>query len=532
MNYGGAGARHSLFVLLRRMRTPLVVLILAYAVAVLGFVLVPGVTPEGRPWRMDFLHATYFVSFLGTTIGLGEIPYPFSPAQRLWGTVSIYLTVLAWLYSIGALLNILQDPLMRRLLAVSRFERQVRRLHEPFYILCGYDDAGRHVTRELCADDIPVVVLEQDAGLSDAVEVDQHALPVPALQADASDPQALLRAGLRHPLCQGVLALTGNDAVNTKVALSARLLAPTVKVLCAVHHHEWHARMKLAGADALINPFDSFAERMAIALAQPSLHVIYEALTAQRHGVMHDVNPLPRGRWLLCGWTPLSRALRHRLQGFDIDFHVIDANADAKLEASCDHLLRGCATDAGVLRKAQIEDAQVLVAATDDDIDNLAIAVAARQLAPDLPVIVRRTQSRNAVVFRESGARLVMATGYMVATEVLRHTRAPLLAQFLQLAARQDEAWAAALLQRLRGQVGDEILESWAQSLRQAQSFAELRARVEARSGPQRAVPLMRLRQGDAVLVQGEDFELLPDDLLLMTGCARSRRQFRAWARR
>jgi voltage-gated potassium channel len=102
----------------------------------------------------------------------------------------------------------------------------------------------------------------------------------------------------------------------------------------------------------------------------------------------------------------------------------------------------------------------------------------------------------------------------------------------LQLAARQDEAWAAALLQRLRGQVGDEILESWAQSLRQAQSFAELRARVEARSGPQRAVPLMRLRQGDAVLVQGEDFELLPDDLLLMTGCARSRRQFRAWARR
>lgn len=181
--------------------------------------------------------------------------------------------------------------------------------------------------------------------------------------------------------------------------------------------------------------------------------------------------------------------------------------------------------DAGVLRKAQIEDAQLLVAATDDDIDNLAIAVAARQLAPDLQVVVRRTQSRNAVVFRESGARLVMATGYMVATEVLRQ-RAPLLAQFLQLAARQDEAWAAALLQRLRERVGDAILESWAQSLRQAQSFAELRARVEARSGPQRAVPLMRLRQGDAVLVQGEDFELLPDDLLLMTGCARSRRQF------
>lgn len=528
MNIAGAGARHSVFILLRRMRMPLVVLILSYAVAVLGFVMVPGLTPDGRPWRMDFLHAVYFVSFLGTTIGLGEIPFPFSPAQRLWSTVSIYLTVLAWLYSIGALFNILQDPQMRRLLAVSRFERSVRRLREPFYILCGYDDAGRRVTRELCADDIPVVVLEQDAGLVDAVDVDHHALPVPALQADASDPQALLRAGLRHPRCQGVLALTGNDAVNTKVALSARLLAPDLMVLCAVHDHDWHARMKLAGADALINPFDAFAERMAIALAQPSLHVIYEALTAQRHGVMVEVNPLPRGRWLLCGWTPLSRALRHRLRDFDIDFEVIDAQPDAR----CDPVLRGDPTDAGVLRRARIEDAQLLVAATEDDIDNLAIAVAARELAPGLPVVVRRTQSRNAVVFRESGARLVMATGYMVATEVLRHTRAPLLAQFLQLAARQDEVWAAALLERLRSEVGEAILESWTQSPWQTQRFAELRAQVQAASGALRAVPLMRLRQGDAVLVQGEDTELLPGDLLLMAGCARSRRQFRAWARR
>ncbi|MFY8018989.1 MAG: NAD-binding protein, partial [Inhella sp.] len=73
------------------------------------------------------------------------------------------------------------------------------------------------------------------------------------------DPQALLRAGLRHPQCLGVLALTGSDAVNTKVALTARLLAPDARVYCAVSDHAWHARMALAGADALINPFDTFA---------------------------------------------------------------------------------------------------------------------------------------------------------------------------------------------------------------------------------------------------------------------------------
>ena len=81
-----AGRSHrGVFVLLRRVRTPLILLIVAYAVAVLGFTLVPGVTPAGQPWRMSIFHAFYFVSFLGTTIGLGEIPYPFSDPQRLWG---------------------------------------------------------------------------------------------------------------------------------------------------------------------------------------------------------------------------------------------------------------------------------------------------------------------------------------------------------------------------------------------------------------------------------------------------------------
>ena len=520
--------RHGLFILLRRMRRPLAVLILSYAIAITGFVIVPGVTPDGQAWRMDFLHATYFVSFLGTTIGLGEIPFPFSPAQRLWATFSIYLTVVAWLYSIGSLLAVLQDPLMRRLLHENRMERAVRRLREPFYLLCGYDDAGRRVARELTADDIPIVVVEQDAGRIEAVEVDNHALSVPALQADASDPQALLRAGLRHPQCLGVLALTGSDAVNTKVALTARLLAPDARVYCAVSDHAWHARMALAGADALINPFDTFAERMQIALNAPSLHVIYEAITAQRQTVMAEVNPLPRGRWLLCGWGPMSRALRHRLQGEEIDFHVIDAEPDA----SCDHVQRGSPTDPGVLKKARIEEAQMVVAATDDDIDNLAIAVAARQLAPEVPVIVRRQQSRNAVVFRESGARLVMATGYLIATEVLRHTRAPLLGQFLTLAAEQDEAWAAALLERLRKEVGDVILESWTQTTWRTQTMAELLNEAKEHAGAVRAMVLMRVRFGEALLAPSPDETLKAGDLILLAGCHRSRRVMRSNRRR
>ena len=135
--------------LLRRMRLPLIVLITTYAVAVLGLTLIPGVDDQGNPWRMDFFHATYFVSFLGSTIGFGEIPYPFTGAQRMWTTFTIYAAVVSWLYAIGTILTVIQDQGFRRVLAFSSFTRKVRRMQEPFYIVCGYGDASRLLVREL-----------------------------------------------------------------------------------------------------------------------------------------------------------------------------------------------------------------------------------------------------------------------------------------------------------------------------------------------------------------------------------------------
>ena len=88
------------FLVLRRMRLPLIVLVCTYAFSVLGFVLIPGMDDQGNPWRMGFFHAFYFVSYMGSTIGFGEIPYPFTDAQRLWVMFSIYSTVIVWLYAI------------------------------------------------------------------------------------------------------------------------------------------------------------------------------------------------------------------------------------------------------------------------------------------------------------------------------------------------------------------------------------------------------------------------------------------------
>ncbi|HHB91617.1 MAG TPA: potassium transporter TrkA, partial [Thioploca sp.] len=72
------------FLIMRRMRIPLLVLLTVYTIAIIGITLMPGKDNEGNLWYMDFFHAFYFVSYMGSTIGFGEIPYEFSKLQRMW----------------------------------------------------------------------------------------------------------------------------------------------------------------------------------------------------------------------------------------------------------------------------------------------------------------------------------------------------------------------------------------------------------------------------------------------------------------
>ena len=65
----------TIFLILRRMRAPLIVLITIFAVSVLGLTLIPGQDAAGQPTRMGFFDAFYFMSYTATTIGYGEIPH-------------------------------------------------------------------------------------------------------------------------------------------------------------------------------------------------------------------------------------------------------------------------------------------------------------------------------------------------------------------------------------------------------------------------------------------------------------------------
>ena len=68
-----------ILLVLRRMRAPLIVLILVFAISVLGLSLTPGRDPSGHRMHLTLFESFYVMSYTATTIGFGDIPYSFTP---------------------------------------------------------------------------------------------------------------------------------------------------------------------------------------------------------------------------------------------------------------------------------------------------------------------------------------------------------------------------------------------------------------------------------------------------------------------
>ena len=97
-------------VVLRYMRGPVFVLITVYAIGIIGMALIPGRDADGNVVYMNLFHSFYFFTYTATTIGYGEIPRAFSDEQRLWAIVCVYMGVVAWLYTIGSIFRLVQNP--------------------------------------------------------------------------------------------------------------------------------------------------------------------------------------------------------------------------------------------------------------------------------------------------------------------------------------------------------------------------------------------------------------------------------------
>lgn len=434
------GAERSIIPLvLRRMRAPLLTLVFAYAIAILGLVLIPGRTPAGEVYHPSFFDAFYFISYTSTTIGYGEFPHPFTGAQRLWVTLSIYLVVIAWFYAIGTIVGLVRDDRFQRAVARNGFRRRVARLTEPFYLVCGCGDTGAQLIGALTERGSRAVVIDHsEAPISEMAMAD---LPthVPALCADANLADQLIAAGLTHPRCSGVLAVTGDDHTNLQVAISAKLLNPSLRVIARADNQSTRDNMASFGTDYVVNPFDTFAGGMAMAIQTPCTHRLYEWLSARPVFPLTSGDMPPAGRWIVCGYGRLGHAIQDRLARIGIEEVVIVAPDPVSDTEDRPHV-EGKGTEAQTLEDAGVRKANGIIAAYDDDADNLSILLTARSLNASLFLIGRQNDPANGLIFMAADLDMIMEPSSIMALRMLRLLTTPLLPAFLRSVRQLDDA--------------------------------------------------------------------------------------------
>jgi voltage-gated potassium channel len=95
--------------------------------------------------------------------------------------------------------------------------------------------------------------------------------------------------------------------------------------------------------------------------------------------------------FIICGYGRVGRRVGEEFRASNVPFVVVDFHEDAVAAAKEDAalLVEGDATHDENLRKAGLERAQGLVAASDDDADNLYIVLSARSAHPDLTIVAR-----------------------------------------------------------------------------------------------------------------------------------------------
>ncbi|PIE25279.1 MAG: potassium transporter TrkA [Neptuniibacter caesariensis] len=529
-----------IYLFLRRVRAPLITLITVYSISVLGFVLIPGMDDEGNVYHMDFFHAAYFVSFMGSTIGFGEVPYAFTSAQRMWTLFCIYATVIAWLYSIGTTISLFQEPVFRRMLRRRSFTAAVKALNEPFYLICGYGVTGGVVVRQLARRDIRVVVLEVDQDRVDALEMAELPISVPALCADASLPDILDAAGLQHDKCIGVMALTNNDHVNLSIAIASKLLCPDRLVISRTESDTTTENLQSFGTNLVVDPFRTYAQYLSLAAHAPYMHLVYDWIHSPDHRPVASVYQRTKGNWIICGHGRFGRALYRAFDESDVDLKIVDVDADKIVDLP--NQVVGVGTEAHTLLEAGVMDAVGIVAGTQNDADNLSIIMTARELNPNILTVVRQNIHENKLVFQNSRADFVMEPGRIIANRVLAHVKSPLLPAFIEeMLEHYDDVWAHTLINRMSSIVGDDELDSWAYVVSEEETPALMEAQRQGfdlklslffkdphnRKRNLHAFPLMLRRDGVIDMLPGELDEIREGDEILICGLRKANRRMR-----
>ena len=413
----------SIWLFLRKMRTPLIVLNIAHALPVILLTLVPGTGDNGQPIHLSFFDSMYIVAYTATTIGFGEIPYAFSYPQRIIVFLTIYATVPAWIYALGSIIALLQEKTFIYAIKMNAFRRKVYHLRQDFIVVCGYTDAGKLLIDKLNEDNLyRIVVIDKSIDKIEALQSEIYMPSIPAIVADASMTDVLKSSGVLSPNCKFLVTLFDDDQLNLKISVRARILNENLQIISRSGVKHGGENLTNIGVDHVIDIFSIIARRIDFALKSPYL---FNLLSWVQGGNLHvsKSDILPTGKYIVCSRGRFGKTIQNTLDKNGINYTYLDINKEIHEKVS---------SDQDFFLEAGIMESSCIIAGTNDDAINLSIIATARALNPKIFAIVRENEIEERSLFSHLRVDKIFVLDQITALDGYNYIDRPMTLQFIE----------------------------------------------------------------------------------------------------
>jgi len=219
--------------------------------------------------RWDFADCLYMAVITLSTVGFGEtldgmheVPY-----ARVWTATLILLGSGTLLYFASTLTAFIVEGDLRGAIRRRRMTRLLDSMSDHI-IVVGVGSTGHHIVEELEASKTPFVVVDCDASRIErlAHELGRELMYV---HGDATIDHVLEEAGITR--ARGVIAALREDKDNLFVAITARALSETVRIVAKAVEYENETKLLRAGANSVVAPAYIGGHRMASEMVRPSV---------------------------------------------------------------------------------------------------------------------------------------------------------------------------------------------------------------------------------------------------------------------
>lgn len=243
-----------------RLLTAAILVASTFTVGVLGYRIIGG---SGYTW----MQAVYMTANVLTTAGFREA------IDIHDNNTGLAFTVVLLIFGAGVLVystSVITAFVVEGDLTEGFRRRRMRRRVDAMaghYVVCGAGATGWAVVRELVNTERPVVLIDLDPARIQHIESDFPDVPV--IAGDFTDDQVLLQAGITR--AAGIVICTTVDKDLLVTTITARQLNPHLRIVARAANERAVARLRQAGADAVVSPALIGGMRMASELVRPTV---------------------------------------------------------------------------------------------------------------------------------------------------------------------------------------------------------------------------------------------------------------------